>query len=665
MTFSGLKKTAIAIIGLVLAGSAIMGPQPVLAGAYDRGPEAAKALNLGLKSAARGKYDQAIAYFEKARERSPHNPTVLFNLALATDRKSNRELIALSWYQAYLAAAPDDLQARRARRRVAVLEAEVRAKIGVLLSKSQQAAQAGITDLEFIGYARLIENAYFHLGLGMAASGDMTGALAVLQKVMNPARIIEWRLAAAKVLMIVGDYRQAASCLLEARRLLKKQSRKTRQRFAGDLDALAMKLIEPLLLENGEQAAQKLAAGLRSSIDRDRALGWVIHAKIDRGDLKGAANLTRSLSRPSERAYLNCARAVAMAERGEVSQAMDIALKSEKLIGSDALYYCQYISMAAYQNGDKGAAMRIMDDLTRSALKELAKTPPPVVWRFRPLIESYVKMDNLRRARQVLDRLYKNLDRWENQQYLAMDVAELARLQELAGDIEAAKHTLKRLPKSVKPAYKKKLEEGLLCNRAEGEAWSGRPNQALKTAAKIQSLQNRFNAWSVVCNKFAQDNDPGGMYRVARQMKPYFEQLSKESGWKWLTELMAKSGLVSVARDMAAELESPSARYDAYRLIAQKQMLAGDLTGARISCQLAYEEVRPREIDAWAETARKRLRQTSVNDWPSVMSSLRKSAPVRVVGQLAIAAGELAVGYDIYSQTKAEWGSRKPTTGAF
>ena len=70
-------------------------------------PAAQEALNKGIIAAKVPDYPLAIRYFEEARKLAPAAPVIFMNLGIAESKMPGRELRAIAWFGAYLAAVPD------------------------------------------------------------------------------------------------------------------------------------------------------------------------------------------------------------------------------------------------------------------------------------------------------------------------------------------------------------------------------------------------------------------------------------------------------------------------------------------------------------------------------------------------------------------------------
>src|ERR1700694_2138823 len=70
-------------------------------------PAAQEALNKGIIAAKLPDYLLAIHYFEEARKIATKAPVIYLNMGLAESRIPGRELRAIAWFGAYLAANHD------------------------------------------------------------------------------------------------------------------------------------------------------------------------------------------------------------------------------------------------------------------------------------------------------------------------------------------------------------------------------------------------------------------------------------------------------------------------------------------------------------------------------------------------------------------------------
>ena len=109
----------------------------------------------------------AIRYFSEAQEKAPYAPEILFNLGLAESKVPGRELRALAWFHAYLAAAAPNVRALRDE--CEKLEIRIEAMLSRLVGQAKTMANAFPED-----YPKRVALAVV---VGMqATAGDVNGA---------------------------------------------------------------------------------------------------------------------------------------------------------------------------------------------------------------------------------------------------------------------------------------------------------------------------------------------------------------------------------------------------------------------------------------------------------------------------------------------------------
>ena len=104
-------------------------------------PADAKAsFDKGVAAATRNDWISAAKYFEDARKAAPYSSEVLYHLAEAESKIAGRELRAIAWFKAYLAAAPDSDKAGSARDQVNKLKASLDAALHKIVAQAKQIA---------------------------------------------------------------------------------------------------------------------------------------------------------------------------------------------------------------------------------------------------------------------------------------------------------------------------------------------------------------------------------------------------------------------------------------------------------------------------------------------------------------------------------------------
>jgi tetratricopeptide (TPR) repeat protein len=103
-------------------------------------PAAQEALNKGIIAAKVSDYLLAIRYFEEARKLAPQAPVIYLNMGLAESRIPGRELRAMAWFGAYLAAYPDAPNAAAVKEQIGVLEVRSQSNISRLIATIEDVA---------------------------------------------------------------------------------------------------------------------------------------------------------------------------------------------------------------------------------------------------------------------------------------------------------------------------------------------------------------------------------------------------------------------------------------------------------------------------------------------------------------------------------------------
>ncbi len=133
-------------------------------------PSAAQeALNKGILAAKVPDYPLAIRFFEDARKIAPEAPVIFMNLGIAESKMPGRELRAIAWFGAYLAASPDAPNAAAVKEQIAVPEVKNQSNVSNFIKSVQAAASQMRGDKKTEGLTRVA-------GL-WAKAGDITAAL--------------------------------------------------------------------------------------------------------------------------------------------------------------------------------------------------------------------------------------------------------------------------------------------------------------------------------------------------------------------------------------------------------------------------------------------------------------------------------------------------------
>ena len=137
---SGLRRGCAALIlFLVFAPDAGWGQAAPAVSPAPLPPAAQEALNKGIIAAKVPDYLLAIRYFEEARKLAPQAPVIFMNLGVAESKIPGRELRAIAWFGAYLAASPAP-NAAAVKEQIAVLEVRNQSNVSRLIKTMQDSA---------------------------------------------------------------------------------------------------------------------------------------------------------------------------------------------------------------------------------------------------------------------------------------------------------------------------------------------------------------------------------------------------------------------------------------------------------------------------------------------------------------------------------------------
>lgn len=103
-------------------------------------PDAQLLIDKGVLAAKQQDYLLAIRYFQDARKLSPQAPEIYFDLGLAESKIPGRELRAIAWFGAYLAANPNAQNAAAVKEQIDVLDVKSQSNISHLIQTAQDAA---------------------------------------------------------------------------------------------------------------------------------------------------------------------------------------------------------------------------------------------------------------------------------------------------------------------------------------------------------------------------------------------------------------------------------------------------------------------------------------------------------------------------------------------
>lgn len=140
-------------------------------------PEAQAAMRKGVLAGQQQDYPLALHYFEEAHHAAPDTSEIYFNLGLAESKIPGRELRAMAWFGAYLAANPSAPNTPAIKQQIITLDVANQSTVARLLKTSQDATDqvSGVFHVEGLKA----------VAAGWADFGDFTAALNTV-KLMTP-----------------------------------------------------------------------------------------------------------------------------------------------------------------------------------------------------------------------------------------------------------------------------------------------------------------------------------------------------------------------------------------------------------------------------------------------------------------------------------------------
>jgi hypothetical protein len=127
------------IVGLAAAFSLLIVPVVAMAETASLPAEAQQALDKGLAAAKQQQWEIAIQNLQDARKIAPDAPEIFYDLGLAESKIAGRELRAVAWFGAYLAASPDAPNAAAVKNFIAALRIKIKGNIDTLIKAAELA----------------------------------------------------------------------------------------------------------------------------------------------------------------------------------------------------------------------------------------------------------------------------------------------------------------------------------------------------------------------------------------------------------------------------------------------------------------------------------------------------------------------------------------------
>jgi hypothetical protein len=615
---SRLAGSSIALAGLILSaflglsGGAARAAEPVL-------PESVqKAVRRGLKAAKNEEWKLAVHYFGEARKKAPRNPRIIYYMALAHDKAGGRELLAIAWFRAYLALAPESKVTAEVRERVKKLEGEsrktARKLVGIavtaarqlpnkysknsrLASAAEKLALAGdVAGAKVLAEEANSDSARKGIAVAQARHGDWEGAEATLDAIKSASYQSYGYSELVKLKTKAGKYSAARKYndrLTDSSRrvdnylyIAGQQINKDDQDGASGTLALCKLALDKLKDDSSRLRRYRSFLGLKVKCDEtDEALqlvgransksrpalyAAVAEAQFSIKDSK-AARITIGKIDPSHKDSVFSTYAKDRLGVGDIPG----ALKAITRISSDSSKVYRYgnVMDAQVKAGDLDGAARTVamipvgkyiTDNKAEAYVKLAKAQ----------LKAGKRREMKKTALEVQGLLGK------------LSVYEKLKLRVSLGDLwieagskgEANRHLLEALNLLARYRKSKGFNTSSPSGPARLLAKLGRFDEATSMALKIKSSWSRDSALIVIAEELTKAGRYDKALSIAARSGSGY---SRDSTIRKTVAALVKAGKLRYAEKYLAAIEKPADREKVYAFLAAGQAGAGDVAGAK------------------------------------------------------------------------------------
>jgi hypothetical protein len=586
-------------------------------------PEAEKAFQRGVLAAQQSQWTVALRYFEEARKTAPSQPQILFNTGLAESKLSGRELRAIAWFRAYLAASPGATNEKAVRELIEGLEVRVEGTIEKILREARDLA-VKIPDRFERNYT------LGEIGKRQAATGDVQAAKETVARITpgftsGPSTV-------AEALAEAGDVASARQMLeaissddpdhitrssaysriapMQARRgdvagaeatlsAIKRENYRISGLFgmAQALFQAGRKAESAALVTRAKDAIMALPDASRGSYYP--SLGQM-QASID--DVTAALQTASLIQKPEEKAQvfgaINASYQRRFDERlaaGDLAEARRLA----STLTSPAIRSSAYLALSRTH-----LAARDWDESLR-ALDEVADTDQDKPLSYGRLAEALVAAGDLSRARQVLASAATRLGKMQQ-----LFLPELVSAYVAAGDLDGGKRVI---------GFVQNKQNALL-RYALGQVKAGDLAGARQTTAGMQKDHQHDRALTIV----AEQEIATGTLQAAEQTLSMIAD-PKNVPHRMMAEAELAAGDFAGALRHAPHISDIDYRSWMYRDIARRQLEHGQLDAARATMTLI-----PKREDIETVLLTMATRQADQGDMPgafATFNAITKKSP--------------------------------------
>ena len=321
-------------------------------------PAAQEAMDRGVIAAKNQDYLLAIRFFADARKAAPTQPVLLFNLGLAESKIAGRELRAMAWFGAYLAASPDAANAGAVRTQIKELDVKNLSSLTRLLRTTEDAAKQLVEPASYIPGS---------IAVLWTKSGDLESAFQFANSIQGyPKSRAQAAIAGAQAK--AGDFAGA-------------QRTADSIQDASDKD-LAQKAIAEAQAKAGDFAgAQKTVDSIRSEYSKGNTQKDIAQVQAEAGDFVAAQMTVDGIQRADVKVEAQKAiaeaQAISVAKWTEKNEALlsksvflDLAAHLKSLPANDADRVFRGLLVTAEQITD---ARMVITEMLKQQTQQSAK----------------------------------------------------------------------------------------------------------------------------------------------------------------------------------------------------------------------------------------------------------------------------------------------------
>lgn len=246
-------------------------------------PDAQDALKKGILAANQQDYLLAIRFFQDARKAAPKASEIYYDLGLAESKIPGRELRAIAWFSAYLAANPRASNAAAVKDQIDTLDVKNQSNLAHLIQTAQDAARKIPPPKSTVG---LVDSSEMWVDIGNVAAAVESAKLIQDDPATGPWVRNRSFAYIAEVQAKAGDVAgaQLTTGLIHASDSKSEDMSDT----AGPRDEARDAIAEAQAKEGDMAGAQRTVSIINGGIQRNSALLEIARVQANSGDLAGA-----------------------------------------------------------------------------------------------------------------------------------------------------------------------------------------------------------------------------------------------------------------------------------------------------------------------------------------------------------------------------------------